>query len=213
MVFFRQGCWSVLPCSPPGDVPYPGIKSISLTLLHWQTGSLPSGPPEKPPICIYFFLSRFVTGCFQREQDTSLAPAFVFPPASGCLRLHGPESCGNEFTVFTTMKSSLLYPPNSKQKWGCSCCSVGNSCPTVRDRMHCSPPSSLSSTIAQSLLKFMSIESVMLSNHLNLSGPLLLLLSIFLSVRVFPNDVSFLFAANFTVLFSSWILTFEVLFL
>ena len=33
----------------------------------------------------------------------------------------------------------------------------------------------LSSTISQSLLRFMSIESVMLSNHLTLCRPLLLL--------------------------------------
>ena len=46
----------------------------------------------------------------------------------------------------------------------------------------------LSSTISQSLLKFMSIESVMLSNHLILSYSLLLLPSIF--PRVFPNDVA-----------------------
>ena len=46
----------------------------------------------------------------------------------------------------------------------------------------------LSSTISQSLLKFMSIESVMLSNHLIISYSLLLLPSIF--PRVFPNDVA-----------------------
>ena len=46
----------------------------------------------------------------------------------------------------------------------------------------------LSSTISQSLLKFMSIESVMLSNHLILSYSLLLLPCIF--PRVFPNDVA-----------------------
>ena len=43
---------------------------------------------------------------------------------------------------------------------------------------------SLSSTISQSLLKIMSIESVILSNHLILCGPLLLLPSIFPSIRV-----------------------------
>ena len=46
----------------------------------------------------------------------------------------------------------------------------------------------LSSTISQSLLKFISIESVMLSNHLILCGPLLLLSSIFPSIRVFSNE-------------------------
>ena len=46
---------------------------------------------------------------------------------------------------------------------------------------------SLSFTIFQSLLKFMSIELVMLSNHLILCHPLLLLPSIFPSIRVFYN--------------------------
>ena len=47
---------------------------------------------------------------------------------------------------------------------------------------------SLSFTITLSLFKFMSIESVMLSDHLILCCPLLLLPSIFPSVRVFSNE-------------------------
>ena len=47
---------------------------------------------------------------------------------------------------------------------------------------------SLSITISQSLLKFMSIESVMPSNHLILCHPLLLLPLIFPSIRVFPSE-------------------------
>ena len=47
---------------------------------------------------------------------------------------------------------------------------------------------SLSFTISQSLLKFMSTEPVMLSNHLILYHPLLLLPSIFPSIRVFSNE-------------------------
>ena len=47
---------------------------------------------------------------------------------------------------------------------------------------------SLSFTIYQSLLKFMSNESVMPSNHLILCHPLLLLPLIFPSIRVFSND-------------------------
>ena len=46
----------------------------------------------------------------------------------------------------------------------------------------------LSSTISQSLLQFMSIESVMLSNDLTLCHSLLLLSSIFPIVRVFSNE-------------------------
>ena len=47
---------------------------------------------------------------------------------------------------------------------------------------------SLSFTISQSLPKLMSIESVMPSNHLILCRPLLLLPSIFPSIRVFSNE-------------------------
>ena len=47
---------------------------------------------------------------------------------------------------------------------------------------------SLSFTISQSLLKLMSIESLMLSNHLILCHPLLLLPSIFPSIRAFFNE-------------------------
>ena len=47
---------------------------------------------------------------------------------------------------------------------------------------------SLSITNSRSLLKLMSIESVMPSNHLILCHPLLLLPSIFPSIRVFTNE-------------------------
>ena len=62
------------------------------------------------------------------------------------------------------------------------------------------------SSTPQSLLKLMSIESVMASNHLILCHPLLLLPSVFPSIRVFsnesvlrirwPNFLSFRFSIN-----------------
>ena len=54
--------------------------------------------------------------------------------------------------------------------------------------MDFSMPASLSLTISQSLPKFMSIELVMLSNHLILCHPFLLLPSIFTSNRVFSSE-------------------------
>ena len=51
---------------------------------------------------------------------------------------------------------------------------------------------SLSITNSQSLLKLMSIESVMPSNHLILCCPLLRLPSIFPSIRVFSNESALL---------------------
>ena len=47
---------------------------------------------------------------------------------------------------------------------------------------------SLSITSSQSLLKLMSIESVMPPNHLNLCCPVVFLPSIFPSIRVFSNE-------------------------
>ena len=47
---------------------------------------------------------------------------------------------------------------------------------------------SLSITNSRSSLKFMSIESVMPSNHLILCRPLLLVASVFPSIRVFSNE-------------------------
>ena len=49
---------------------------------------------------------------------------------------------------------------------------------------------SLSFTVSQSLIKLMSIESVMLSNHLILCHLLLLLPSIFLRIRVFSYELA-----------------------
>ena len=46
----------------------------------------------------------------------------------------------------------------------------------------------LSSTVFWSLFRFMSIELVMLSNHLILCHPLLLLWSIFPNIKVFSNE-------------------------
>ena len=50
---------------------------------------------------------------------------------------------------------------------------------------------SLSFAISWSLLKFMSIELVMPPNHLNLCHPLLLLLSIFRSIKIFSKELGF----------------------
>ena len=49
---------------------------------------------------------------------------------------------------------------------------------------------SLSFTISRSLLKLMAVESVMPSNHLIFCHPLLLLPSIFPSIRVFSNELA-----------------------
>ena len=66
--------------------------------------------------------------------------------------------------------------------------SVAQSCPTLCNPMDCRRQASLSITNYQSLLKLMSIESVMPSNHLILCHPFPLPPSIFPSIRVFSNE-------------------------
>ena len=51
------------------------------------------------------------------------------------------------------------------------CCSFTKSCAALCDSMDCSTPGFLPFTISQSLLIFMSIESVLPSNHLILCRP------------------------------------------
>ena len=66
--------------------------------------------------------------------------------------------------------------------------SVVQSCPTLWDPMDCSTPG-FPITNSWRLCKLISIESVMPSNHLILYCPLLLLPSIFPSIRVFSNEL------------------------
>ena len=68
--------------------------------------------------------------------------------------------------------------------------SVAQSCLTLCDPMNHSTPASLSITNSQSSLRLTSIEWVMPSSHLILCHPLLLLPSIFWSIRVFSNELA-----------------------
>ena len=65
------------------------------------------------------------------------------------------------------------------------CCSVAQSCPTLCEPWTAARQASLSFTISRSLLKLMSIESMMPSNHLILCLP-----SIFPSIRVFSIELA-----------------------
>ena len=79
-------------------------------------------------------------------------------------------------------KKARLWKPFSSVQFS----SVAQSCLTLCDPMN--PMDSLSITNSRSLLKLMSIESVMPSNHLICCHPRLLLPSIFLSIRVNSSE-------------------------
>ena len=80
------------------------------------------------------------------------------------------------FPRFKLCSSSVQFSP------------VAQLCPTLCDPMNWACQASLSITNSQSSHKLMSVESVMPSNHLILCHPLLLLPSIFPSIRVFSNE-------------------------
>ena len=99
---------------------------------------------------------------------------------------------------------------------------VVQSCLTLSDPMDCSLPGSsihgifqakstglgchrLLCTISLSLLKLMSIESVMPSNRLILCRPLFFLPSIFLNIRVFSNESFFHSRSHSNATSISWV--------
>ena len=90
------------------------------------------------------------------------------------LHLQFPSAAIIFFTLFFPLPSTLLFShwivSDSATPWTAAY------------------QSSLSLPIFQSLLKLMSIESVMPSSHLILSHPLLLLPSVFPDIRVFSNE-------------------------
>ena len=67
---------------------------------------------------------------------------------------------------------------------------VAQSCPTFVTPWTAAYQASLSITSSWNLLKLMSIESVMPSNHLILCRPLLLPPSVFPSIKVFSNELA-----------------------
>ena len=109
------------------------------------------------------------TQTFRREQvDTN-----------GDSTLNISESC----QLLPTVALPLTFLP-AMNCCGC-CCSISKLFPP-HGLQHAK--ASLSLTVSQGLLKFMFTELVMPSHHLILCHPLLLLPSIFPSIRVFSNE-------------------------
>ena len=143
-------------------------------------------------------------------------PFYSFPLFLCIVHLRRPSYCsllfpGTLYSVgyifpflscyFTSLLQLFVKPPQTATLPSCTTLCLGWfwSSPTVvvqwlsHVRLFATPctvvcQASLSFTIYQSLLKLMSIESMMPSNHLILCCPLLLLPSIFPSIRVFSNE-------------------------
>ena len=70
------------------------------------------------------------------------------------------------------------------------CCSVAQLCPTLCNPMDCSMPGFPVLHHPPELAQTQVVELVMPSNHLILCHPLLLLPSVFSSIRVFSNELA-----------------------
>ena len=163
MDFSRQEHWSRFPFPSSGDLPDPGIKTGSPTL---QADSLPSEPSRST--------------CTLRKPKLK--------------KIHVHNHHCSTITIATTWKhQSVLTNEWIKNMWytytikySVQFSSVTQSCPTLCNPMNLSTPGF--PVHQQLLLKLMSIESAMLSSHLILCRPFLLLPPIPPSIRIFSNE-------------------------
>ena len=118
----------------------------------------------------------------------SIFPSIRVFSHESVLRVRWPKYWSFSFNIRPSNENPGLSP--SFQFSSVQFSSVAQSCPTLCDPMYCSTPGFLSFAVSWTLLKFMSVELVMPSNHLILCCPLLLP-SIFLSVRVFSMSQFF----------------------
>ena len=162
--------WSGLPRPSPGDGSDPGIEPTSISSnMHWQAGYLPLAPHEKSIYYIYYTI--YMLGFTDDASDKE--------PSCQCWRCK---------------ETQVLY----KKYIVCVCDALQFSSVELLSRVwfFATPwtavcQASLSITNSQSLLKLMSIKSVMPSSHLIHCYPLLFLPLSFPVSRSFPMSQFF----------------------
>ena len=217
MRFPRQEYWSGLPFPFPGDLPDPGVKPVSpqwqvgsLPLSHHQEKKYVN-------IYVYVYMG-FPCGSADKESSQNMGDLGSIPwsgrsPGEGngnpfqysCLEnpmdggawqatVHGLQKIGQDWVTSLSLFIYIIAHGyigvkflyfiriqfSSVQSLSLVWLSATPSIPAHQ--------ASLSITNSQSLLKLMSIESVMPSSHLILCCPLLLLPPIPPSIRVFSNE-------------------------
>ena len=140
------------------------------------------------------FINHLLTSEVQAASQLTLPSNALSPPPAGShtpsrpVGIHEPEPM--TLVLQRTMNPSLEdstptdttdvpLGPQVNVFYFLWWCSVAQLCPTLSTPWTTACQAPLSSTVSRSLFKFMSIESVMPSNHLILCRPLFLLPSIF----------------------------------
>ena len=149
-------------------------------------------------------------GCFGRRTRTQTGDVETGPHVGRWLREEGQRGAGQAEREVDAMRIQSNAHTWAPPKGTCSR-QFSSVQPLTCVRLFATPwtaacQASLSITYSQSLLKLMSTESVMPSNHLILCRPLLLPPSIFPSIRIFskesvlrirwPKDWSFTLSSN-----------------
>ena len=176
-------------CSTPGFPVYYQFPELDQTHVHAIQPSCPLSFPFPPA----FNLSQLL-GLFQWVSISHQVPRILELQLQLNIYL-----MKNEFFKCLTRNSSfrwiIIFMNVFVNIWSnlwtiilAFGCSVTKSCLPPCDPMDCSKAGSLVLHLSWSLLKLMSLESVMLSNHLILCSPLLLLPSIFARMEVFYNE-------------------------
>ena len=152
-----------------------------LSLSVWQVKKLPHlwNWSRFPPVCSFLIhgpIADLPANSFNFIRSFSQSTV-QFPTIQ-------PSTC-----KLSKMQTCLLAPVCQRLYCGCFR-SVTPPCPTLCNPKTVACQASLSFNTSQSLLKLMSTESLMPSNHLIFCRPLLLLLSIFPCIRVFSNEFS-----------------------
>ena len=113
--------WSGLLCPPPGDLPDPGIKPMSISLLHWQVGSLPLVPPGKTSNSSYSMLNKKIITVRQVLWELKVLDEHI--QYLGSLTSHGGEQdLVNLFCKRLDNKYFRLYVETTQ-----TCCCSKNS--------------------------------------------------------------------------------------
>ena len=155
--------------------------------------------PEWSPFCTHFFIIHFLVHRIPPEESFFDSSAFIGYPAtvlvmawtfhpwgwSQFMTAHPSHYFAMAVRAGSFVHYGILALGTGFSQW-CACvwCSVAQKCLTLCDPMDCSLPG----FPVHYLLKLMSIESGMPSNHLILCHSLLLP-SIFPSIRVFVPKV------------------------
>ena len=147
-----------------------------LRVLDFPTDFLLEGTPgwyyDGSPICSYTDgYAAFLLGTTVGRESSVISPATTTLSRISWIHYHAPPRAAH----------ACWWPVLP------CCCLVAKLCLTLCNPLNCSMPGFPDFTISQTLLKLMSVESEMPSNHLILCRPLLLLPSVFSRIMVFST--------------------------